>query len=50
MNDKRLVADVYDSGDSVARVKSGRGAGYILHGAVIVTMFNFLKKKIQQQK
>lgn len=45
MNDERLVANVYDSRDSVARAKRGRGTGYVLHGPVIITMFNFLKQQ-----
>lgn len=45
MNDERLVADVYDSGDSIARVERRRGAGYVLDGSVIVTVFDFLERK-----
>lgn len=46
MNDKRLVANVYDSGDSVACVERGRGTGYVLDRPVIVTMFDFLKNHL----
>lgn len=45
MNDERLVADVYDSGHSIARVERRRGARYVLDGSVIVTVFDFLERK-----
>lgn len=45
MYDECLVADVYDSGDAIARVKRRRGAGYVLDGSVIVTVFDFLERK-----
>lgn len=45
MNDKRFIANMNDSSDSIACMKRSRGTRYILHCTMIVTMFNFLKKK-----
>jgi len=43
MNNKRFVANVYDSSDSIACMKRSCGTRNILNSSVIVTMFNFLK-------
>lgn len=47
MNDERFIANVYDSGYSIARMKRSRGTRYVFHGPMIVTMFNFLGKMVK---
>lgn len=44
MDDKRFIANVYDSSHSIARMKCSCGTGYILYGTMIVTMFDFLEQ------
>lgn len=45
MNDKGLVADVYDAADAVARMEGSAGARIVLHCAMVITMLNVLPEK-----
>ncbi|EFA09758.1 hypothetical protein TcasGA2_TC011897 [Tribolium castaneum] len=44
VDDERLVAQVDDAADAVARVEGGRGSGVVLDGPVVVAMFDILSK------
>jgi hypothetical protein len=44
VNDERFVADVDDTGDSVAGVEGGRSSGIVLHRAVVVAVLDLLNR------
>lgn len=46
MNEKRLVSDVNDSADAIARVKRRRCSRVVLNGSVVVAVFDFLENEI----
>lgn len=45
MNDKRFVANVYHTADTVASVKCSTGTRVIFHRAMVVAMLNILQVK-----